>query len=101
MKHKVLFLCTGNSCRSQMAEAVVNQELSATWQAYSAGIHPAGYVHPYALLVLEEIGIKHNGVSKNVDHFRDEQIDLVITVCDSAVEECPNWLGSSTHQLTL
>ena len=98
---KVLFLCTGNSCRSQMAEAIVNGrsgELSGgqsgiVWQAYSAGTHPAGYVHPLAIQVLEEIGIPHEGRSKSVDEYRDQQFDLVITVCDSAAEECPVWLG--------
>lgn len=93
MKRKVLFLCTGNSCRSQMAEAIVNACLGDEWQAFSAGTHPAGYVHPKALQVLEEIGIHHQGRSKLVDELRQEQFDLVVTVCDSAAEECPLWLG--------
>ena len=58
---KVLFLCTGNSCRSQMAEAIVNARLGDTWQAVSAGTKPAGYVHPKALEALSEIGIQHAG----------------------------------------
>jgi arsenate reductase len=58
-RQKVLFLCTGNSCRSQMAEAIVNARLSKQWEAYSAGTAPAGYVHPKALQVLEEVGIHH------------------------------------------
>ena len=90
---KVLFLCTGNSCRSQMAEAIVNAKLGEEWQAFSAGTKPAGYVHPKALAVLAEIGIHHQGRSKTVDEFRQEAFDLVITVCDSAAEECPVWLG--------
>ncbi|MFN3308618.1 MAG: arsenate reductase ArsC [Anaerolineales bacterium] len=90
---KVLFLCTGNSCRSQMAEAIVNAKLGEEWQAFSAGTKPAGYVHPKALAVLAEIGIHHQGRSKTVDEFRQEAFDLVITVCDSAAEECPIWLG--------
>jgi arsenate reductase (thioredoxin) len=90
---KVLFLCTGNSCRSQMAEAIVNNNLSTTWQAYSAGTKPAGYVHPKAIQALSEIGIAHSGVSKLADEYRDINFDLVITVCDSAAEECPMWLG--------
>ena len=89
----VLFLCTGNSCRSQMAEAIVNTRLSGEWQAVSAGIRPAGYVHPTALQVLEEIGIHHSGRSKLADEFRGQDFDLVVTVCDSAAEECPVWLG--------
>jgi len=93
IKRKVLFLCTGNSCRSQMAEAIVNARLGERWQAFSAGTQPAGYVHPKALQVLEEIGIRHAGRSKHVDELRQEGFDLVVTVCDSAAEECPLWLG--------
>jgi arsenate reductase (thioredoxin) len=93
MKRKVLFLCTGNSCRSQMAEAIVNARLGAEWQAVSAGTKPAGYVHPKALAALDEIGIQLEGRSKSVDEFRDKDFDLVVTVCDSAAEECPIWLG--------
>ncbi len=91
--HKVLFLCTGNSCRSQMAEAIVNAQLGDAWTAYSAGTQPAGYVHPRALQVLREIGIDHQGHSKSADEFRQMSLDLVVTVCDSAAEECPIWLG--------
>lgn len=90
---RVLFLCTGNSCRSQMAEAIVNALMSESWQAFSAGTKPAGYVHPKALEALSEIGIQHTGSSKRVDEFRGVDFDLVITVCDSAAEECPVWLG--------
>ena len=90
---KVLFLCTGNSCRSQMAEAIINARLGDVWQAFSAGTKPAGYVHPRALKALAEIGIQHVGSSKRADEFRDVDLDLVVTVCDSAAEECPLWLG--------
>jgi arsenate reductase len=93
MKCKVLFLCTGNSCRSQMAEAIVNARLSDSWEAVSAGTKPAGYVHPKALEALSEIGIKHVGRSKLADEFKGVNFDLVVTVCDSAAEECPVWLG--------
>jgi arsenate reductase len=89
---KVLFLCTGNSCRSQIAEAIVNARYPA-WRAFSAGIRPAGFVHPMAIQVLHEVGIQHTGVSKNVELFRDYEFDLVVTVCDDANEECPVWLG--------
>lgn len=92
-KRKVLFLCTGNSCRSQMAEAIVNARLGEGWEAVSAGTIPAGYVHPKALAALQEIGIAHEGRSKSADEFRDVEFDAVITVCDSAAEECPVWLG--------
>lgn len=90
---KVLFLCTGNSCRSQMAEAIVNARLSDEWQAVSAGTKPAGFVHPKAIAALSEIGIQHSGRSKLADEFRSVAFDLVVTVCDSAAEECPIWLG--------
>jgi arsenate reductase len=92
-KRKVLFLCTGNSCRSQMAEALVNARMADRWQSFSAGTVPAGYIHPKALLVLAEIGIDHHGQSKSVENFLDQDFDLVVTVCDSAAEECPLWLG--------
>ena len=90
---KVLILCTGNSCRSQMAEAIVNARLGESWQAVSAGTKPAGYVHPQALAALSEIGIQHHGRSKSVEEFKGEEFDLVLTVCDSAAEECPVWVG--------
>ncbi len=92
-KKRVLILCTGNSCRSQLAEALVNHFLSDDWQAFSAGTQPAGYVHPLAMRVLEEIGIHHSGESKSVDRFRGMVFDMVITVCDDAAENCPVWLG--------
>ena len=93
MKRKVLFLCTGNSCRSQMAEAIVNARMGDEWEVVSAGTKPAGYVHPSAIRALAEIGIAHQGRSKHADEFRDVPFDLVVTVCDSAAEECPVWLG--------
>jgi arsenate reductase len=93
MKKKVLFLCTGNSCRSQMAEAIVNARLGDTWEAASAGTKPAASVHPKAIAALAEIGIRHAGRTKSVEEFRDADLDLVVTLCDSAQEECPVWLG--------
>jgi arsenate reductase len=93
MKRKVLFLCTGNSCRSQMAEAIVNARMGDEWEAVSAGTKPAGYVHSKAIAALAEIGIQHEGRSKLVGEFRGVDFDLVVTVCDSAAEECPVWLG--------
>lgn len=92
-KRSVLFLCTGNSCRSQMAEAIVNAHLGESWAAVSAGTKPAGFVHPKALTALAEIGIQHQGRSKLADEFKGVDFDLVVTVCDSAAEECPIWLG--------
>jgi arsenate reductase (thioredoxin) len=93
VKRKVLFLCTGNSCRSQMAEAIVNARLGDAREAYSAGIRPAGYVHLLAIRALSEIGIAHTGRSKHADECRDMPFDLVVTVCDDAAENCPMWLG--------
>jgi arsenate reductase len=92
-KKKVLFLCTGNSCRSQMAEAIINDRFGNEWQAVSAGTKPSGYVHPKAIQVLSEIDIMHQGESKLAERFRDWDFDLVVTVCDSAAEDCPVWLG--------
>ena len=92
--YRVLFLCTGNSARSQMAEGLVNHELAPYWQASSAGTEPSGYVQPLAITTMAELGIdisQHR--SKSVDEFRNAHFDLVITVCDHAAETCPLWLG--------
>jgi arsenate reductase len=92
-KSRVLFLCTGNSCRSQMAEAIVNSRWGDRWEAFSAGSHPVGDVHPFALKALSEMGINHQGRSKSVDEFHGQSFDVVITLCDQLDEECPVWLG--------
>ena len=76
-----------------MAEAIVNHQLGDKWLAVSAGTKPAGYVHPKAIQVLAEWDILHQGESKLADQYRDWDFDLVVTVCDSAAEECPLWLG--------
>jgi len=94
MKRRVLFLCTGNSCRSQLAEAIVAHDLGDAWEAFSAGTRPAGFVHPVVSAVLAEIGIRHQGRSKSVEEFRRTDFDVVVTVCDSAAEECPVWPGN-------
>jgi len=90
---KVLVLCTGNSCRSIIAEAMINHFLQDTWQAYSAGTQPS-VVNPRALQVLHEQGISTFGLrSKSVTEFLSrEDLDLVITVCDNARETCPVFL---------
>jgi len=79
-----------------MAESLINHDLGERWQAYSAGTKPAGYVHPLAIQVMSEldIDISHNR-SKSTAEFRPTKIDLVVTVCDDAAEDCPAWLGSS------
>jgi arsenate reductase len=93
-KKRVLFVCTGNSARSQMAEGFVRQFLGHRWVARSAGTAPAGYVHPMAIQVMAELGIDiSTHRSKAVSEFRDADFDLVITVCDHAAKTCPLWLG--------
>ncbi len=92
-RKKVLVLCTGNSCRSHLAEALINARIGDRWQAMSAGTVPAGYVHPFAIRTLAEIGILHEGRSKSAEEFREVTFDVVITVCDDAAENCPLWLG--------
>jgi arsenate reductase len=76
-----------------MAEAIVNARLGENWEAFSAGTKPTGSIHPKAIAALAEIGIQHSGRTKSVDEFRDVDLDLVVTLCDSAQEECPVWLG--------
>lgn len=94
MKKRVLILCTGNSARSQIAEALVNTRLSDQWEALSAGTQPAAQVNPNALAVLAEIGIETTGSHpKPISTFFGQQFDVVITVCDDAAENCPVWLG--------
>jgi len=91
---RVLILCTGNSCRSQMAEGWVNHELGETWQARSAGTRPAEAVHALAVLVMAEVGVDISpGRPRLVDTYLNESWDLVITVCDSARESCPVFPG--------
>jgi arsenate reductase len=77
-----------------MAEAIVNAR-HPNWRAFSAGTKPAGYVHPMAIQALAEIGVTHSGQSKNIDALPTKDFDLVITVCDSAAEECPVWPGKA------
>ena len=93
---KVLVLCTGNSCRSVMAEAIINDVGRGRYQAWSAGSHPAGYVHPQSIETLKRHGIDPGQPrSKSWDEFTDQSFDLVITVCDQAAgESCPLFRGS-------
>ena len=89
-KKKVLILCTGNSCRSQMAEGWVNHIHGGSWEASSAGTRPSEAVHPFAVQVMAEVGVDiSRGRPELVDAFLDEPWDLVVTVCDSAKESCP------------
>jgi arsenate reductase len=94
MSKQVLFLCSGNSARSQMAEGWVNARLAGSWVARSAGTKPTGYVQPLAVTAMGEIGIDiTHQHSKHLDTVRDEAFDLVVTVCDNAAKSCPLWLG--------
>lgn len=89
MKKRVLFICTNNSCRSQMAEGIVNRELGDKIEAYSAGTTPTA-VNPRAIKSMAEIGIDISGQrSKVMDEFSGQHFAYVITLCDSAKEQCP------------
>jgi arsenate reductase len=91
-KRKILFLCTGNAARSQMAEAITRADHADLFDPVSAGSRPAGFVHPLALQALSEIGIPAEGArSKGTEEFSDTAFDLVVTVCDSAAQDCPTW----------
>jgi arsenate reductase len=86
----VLILCTGNSCRSQMAEGLVRHELGDTWEARSAGTRPAPRVHPLAVTAMAELAIDISEATPElVDTYVDQPWDLVVTVCDGARESCP------------
>lgn len=92
---KLLFLCTGNSCRSIMAEAIVNHFAANQYLAFSAGSAPTGYVHPKAIETIERHNIKlNNPRSKSWETFKSHTFDVVITVCDNAaIEPCPIFPG--------
>jgi arsenate reductase len=81
-----------------MAEAIVNARYPE-WKAYSAGTKPAGYVHELAVAALHEIGISHSGESKHINDLSTRDFDLVVTVCDSAAEECPVWPGKAGRRV--
>jgi arsenate reductase (thioredoxin) len=93
-RRRVLILCTGNSCRSQMAQGLVNHLLGAEWQACSAGTEPAAGVHPLAVRVMGEVGIDIAAQRPtHVSARLREHWDLVVTVCDAAHEACPAFPG--------
>ncbi len=89
-KKRVLFLCTGNSCRSQMAEGLLRTMAGDRYEVVSAGTAPAAEIYPPAIEVMAELGIDiSGGVTKSVDDLDDLNFDVVITVCDNANENCP------------
>ena len=96
---KILVLCTGNSCRSQMAEGFL-KTFDPALEVISAGTKPSEKVHPKAIKVMQEEGIDiSNGYPKNVSGFLDEAFDYVITVCGGAKESCPMFAGEVKHRL--
>ncbi len=93
LKKKVLFICTHNSARSQMAEAYLNKLYGEKYEAYSAGIEPEK-INPYVVKVMAEIGVDLSKArSKSIEEFRSEVFDYVVTVCDHAREVCPFFPG--------
>ena len=99
MKKRILILCTGNTCRSQMAEGFL-KSFDDELDVFSAGVKPEGRVNPNAVKVMEEIGIDISGRKpQNVNEFINDSFDYVITVCDNARETCPVFLGDVKEQL--
>jgi len=97
-KKRVLFLCTKNSCRSQMAEGILRHLRGREFEVFSAGITPSA-VDPRAIKVMAEIGIDISGQrSKSIDEFKNLDFDFIITVCDQAKEACP-FFPRSAHQI--
>jgi arsenate reductase len=95
VKKRVLFLCTGNIARSQMAEAIANEFHGDVIDAVSAGSRPGNGIHPLAIRALADRGICASGrASKGADQFMNEPFDVVVTVCDSAAQDCPTWPGA-------
>lgn len=93
---RILVLCTGNSCRSQMAEGFFRQIGNGRIEAYSAGLTPKR-VHPKAIAVMREVGIDISGhTSHHLSEYIAQQFDFVITVCDNAAENCPVFPGAAT-----
>ena len=98
-RRRVLILCTGNSCRSQMAEAWVRLLSGERWEACSAGTHPAATVHPLAVRAMSEVGVDiASARPQSVERHLSEPWDLVITVCDAAAENCPRFPGPAPRR---
>jgi arsenate reductase len=94
MKPMILILCTGNSCRSHLAEGILRAAAGDLLDVQSAGSKPAGYVHPLAIQVMQEIGIDISGHhSKHMDEFLKQPVETVVTVCGNADQACPMFPG--------
>ncbi len=101
MKKRILILCTGNSCRSQMAEGFL-KFFNPKLEVYSAGTSPSDQIHPKAVQVMNEIGIDiSDGFPQHVDEFTDMDLDYVITVCGGAKESCPAFTGNVKQRIHL
>ena len=96
-KRKIIFICTGNACRSQIAEALLRNLASDKFSVFSAGSHPS-QVHPMSVAVMEEVGIDiSHHTSDPISDYVDHGIDVVITVCDNAKQACPVFPGNVEH----
>jgi arsenate reductase len=94
-KKRILFLCTGNAARSQMAEAIARAFHGDEVDVVSAGSRPAGWVHPLAIEAMSQVGVDmHEQYSKSAEPFLNQEFDVVVTVCDSAAQDCPTWPGA-------
>lgn len=94
MKPTILILCTGNSCRSHLAEGILRRALGAEYNVASAGSKPAGYVHPLGIKAMAEIDIDISAhTSKHMDEFLTQNVETVITVCGNADQACPMFPG--------
>lgn len=93
---RILFVCTGNSCRSHMAEGWLRHLAGDRFDCFSAGSRPAGFVHPLAIRAMAESGVDLSGHrSKPLDEFAGQAFDLLVTVCDNAREACPVFAGAA------
>lgn len=99
MNKKILFVCTGNSCRSQMAEGLLKHYSGQTCEAFSAGTNPTS-INPNAILVMKELDIDiSKQKSESIDNYLNQRFDVVITVCDNAKETCPVFTGKVKKRL--
>ena len=96
-KEKIIFICTGNACRSQIAEGIMRHLAGNKYDVFSAGSHPT-LVHPISIKVMKEIGIDISShTSDPISHFLSENMNIVITVCDNADKVCPVFPGKVEH----